>query len=106
MMMFTLGFIGAQGAAVFGTALLVLWLLKISHWFAKIAAMALSYIAWVSLTLCVYFGLGGDGGFMDGFMMVILLCLTALMSSGAYLLAWIITPLIIRKMAGPPAIQR
>jgi hypothetical protein len=82
----------AQGAAIFGTAYLALRLLKTAHRFSKVAAMSVSYAAWVALTIAGYTLLGGEGGLMDGFGLVIFLCLTALISSLVYLLMWMLRP--------------
>ncbi|QUD86592.1 hypothetical protein [Phenylobacterium montanum] len=85
-------FVAAQGAAVFATAYVVLRAFKIRHWLAKIAAIALSYVAWIAATVGGYFLTGGDGSFMKGFAVVMMLCLTALVSSLGYLLGWLLWP--------------
>ena len=85
-------FAAAQGAAVFATAYLGLRLLKKSHWLAKGAAMAASYAGWSSLTLIGYALMSGDGGLMDGFGLVLVLCLTALVSSIVYAVVWAMLP--------------
>ena len=84
-------FMVAQGAAVFGTAYLALRLLKTSHWLAKVAAMIVSYFVWVAVTLVGYMLLGGEGGLMDGFGFLLILCVTAAISSFVYLLIWTLT---------------
>lgn len=81
-------FAAAQGAAVFATAWLALRMLRRSSRIAKTIAMAASYAIWIAATLAGYIMLGGEGGFMDGFGMILFLCLTAIMSSLVYLLAW------------------
>jgi hypothetical protein len=81
-------FAAAQGAAVFGTAFLALRLIGTSHWFAKAVAMALSCVAWITFTIVTYTLLGGEGGLMDGFGMVLVLCFTAMISSFFYLILW------------------
>ena len=83
-----LSFMATQGAAVFGTAYIGLRFLKTSRRLAKFAAMSASYTAWVALTIAGYALLGGDGGLMDGFGLVLSLCLTALVSSLVYLVIW------------------
>ena len=83
-------FMIAQGAVVFGTAFLALRLLKSSHWLAKAAAMTLSYVAWIILTITGYSLLGGEGGLMDGFGMALMLCFTALISSVVYGIVWMV----------------
>lgn len=90
--LFELGFVAAQGALVFATAFVGLRALRNTHWLAKVAAMTLSYSAWIAFTVWGYFALGGDGSFMKGFSFVLILCTTALGSSIAYLLGWLILP--------------
>ena len=87
-LLFYLLFVAAQGAVIFGTAFLALRLLKTSHWMAKGAAMIASYALWSTFTIVGYFLLGGDGGLMDGFGMIVGLCITALISSIVYLVVW------------------
>ena len=82
----------AQGAAIFATAYLGLRLLKASRKLAKAAAMTVSYAGWVAFTIIGYALLGGDGGLMDGFGLVLVLCFTAMVSSFVYLVAWSIWP--------------
>lgn len=89
--------VAAQGAVIFATALLALHLLKTRHPAAKILAMALSWFVWVMITCTGYFATGGDGSFMKGFAIVLLLCVTAAGASLAYLAGWILWPLIQRK---------
>jgi hypothetical protein len=54
--------------------------------------MAVSYAGWVAATIVGYALIGGDGGLMDGFGMVLFLCFTALISSLVYLLLWAFWP--------------
>jgi len=81
-------FVAAQGAVIYETARVVLHLLKLSQRPAKIAAMLASYVLWIAFTIGIYAVMGGDGGLMDGFGLVLVLCCTALISSFAYLLFW------------------
>ena len=86
------GFALAQGGAIFGTAYFA-WRkfsLKSASW--KPALMIISYLGWIALTLAAYTGLGGDGGLMDGFGMLLTLFLTAAISSFIYLCAWLLAP--------------
>ena len=83
-------FAAAQGFAVLVTAAIALHLLGASSWQAKFLAMAVSYIAWIAFTVGGYSLLGGEGGFMDGFGMLLLLCFTALVSSFIWLVLWTI----------------
>jgi len=89
-----LAFAAAQGFAVFATAYLGLRLIRNAHWLAKIGAIALSYPTWIAATVVGYFMIGGDGSFMKGFSIVLILCFTALVSSFVYLLAWLIWPFV------------
>jgi hypothetical protein len=71
------------------TAFLALRLLRSSHWLAKIAAMIVSYAAWIVATFSGYVLLGGGLGLMEGGGMLVFLSFTALVSSFLYLLAWL-----------------
>lgn len=88
-LLFGLLFVVAQGAAIFTTAYLALSALKIFDRYAKICAMFLSYAVWIAGTIIGYAMIGGEGGLMDGFGLVLFLCFTALVSSALYLAAWI-----------------
>jgi hypothetical protein len=81
-------FVVMQGFVVFLTAALILRVVGSTSWLAKGAAMLISYVAWVALTIFGYSLMGGDGGLMDGFGMVLTLCFFALISSIVYLLVW------------------
>ncbi len=83
-----IAFAAAQGFVVLATAAVALHLLKKSSALAKFTAMAASYVAWVTFTISGYSMLGGEGGLMDGFGLVLFLCFTALVSSFIYLVAW------------------
>jgi hypothetical protein len=89
-----LGFVAAQGAVIFVTAWLVLRSAGTRHFAAKIGIMILSWGAWCFATIFGYGLLGGEGGLMDGFGLVLSLCASALASSCLYLLAWLILPLV------------
>ncbi|MDQ3479804.1 MAG: hypothetical protein M3423_00450 [Actinomycetota bacterium] len=83
-----LGFALAQGLVILVTAAAGLHLLKRGGWLAKVTAMALSYVAWVTITIVGYDWLGGEGGLMDGFGLVLFLCFTAFVSSFFLLIGW------------------
>ena len=83
-------FVAAQGATIVGSAWLALRFLRTSRRGAKAAAVAASYAAWTALTVTGYAMLGGDGGLMDGFGLVLLLCVTALVSSFIFLVIWVL----------------
>src|SRR5690349_8780237 len=82
-------FMAAQGAVIFLTAHWCLRLLEISHWVGKTAAMSISYVAWIVFTIGAYTLLGGEGGLMDGFGFILILCFSAMISSLVYLVVWI-----------------
>lgn len=100
MMMPVLLFMAAQGAVVFLTARWGLRHLEISHWPGKIAAMVISYIAWILFTFAAYTLSGGEGGLMDGFGLVIVCFFSAMISSFVYLLIWLFYP---SKTVQPPS---
>ncbi len=89
----------AQGAVIFATAYLALHLLKTRHPAAKVLAMALSWLLWIVLTCVAYFATGGDGSFMKGFAVILMLCVTASGASVAYLAVWMLWPLTRRMSA-------
>ncbi|MBB4615523.1 hypothetical protein [Novosphingobium taihuense] len=79
-----------QGLVVFGSAY-ALW-----HWrgfsnvWLKAPLMLMSWLGWCILTIAGYAALGGDGGLMDGFGLVLILCITALLGSLLFLLGWVL----------------
>ena len=85
-------FMAAQGAVIFLTARWALQSLRLSHWAWKIAAMIVSAIAWIAFTITTYILLGGEGGLMDGFGFVLILCFMATISAFVYLLFWLACP--------------
>lgn len=90
-------FAAAQGAAVFATAWLALRVLKRSGILEKALAMSLSCVAWLAATLSAYVLLGGDGGMMDGFAIVLSLCTTCIISSTLYAVGWIAHGVVYRR---------
>lgn len=94
-------FAALQGAVIFVTARFGLRLMRSSRWFEKVIAMMLSYFGWTILTLAGYMLLGGEGGLLDGFGFVLILCLTALVSSSVYSAIWVLCP---SKDAGEPGV--
>jgi hypothetical protein len=97
-----LAFVVAQGAAIFSTAFVALRMLRLRHWLANAPAMCVSYIAWIAFTIAGYSYTGGDGSFMKGFTVVILLCCTAAISSFLYLIAWLLAPILARSLRRAP----
>jgi hypothetical protein len=55
---------------------------------SKLGLMLTSYAFWIVLTIAGYTMLGGDGGLMDGFGLVLMLCFSALISALVYAVAW------------------
>lgn len=97
-----LAFAAAQGGVVFATAWLVLRIAGNSHPVAKLMAMALSLAAWLAITVGAYVLMGGEGGLMDGFAMILVLCFTASVSSVVYLIGWLVAPLWPRRVRPLP----
>ena len=85
-------FIAAQGAVIFATALAALRILRADVRLARLPAMVVSYGAWIVATITGYGLLGGEGGLMDGFGLVIMLCFTALISTLIYTVLWMLVP--------------
>lgn len=73
---------------MFATAFAATRIIRADTRCAKAAAMVISYAGWVAITIGGYGAMGGEGGLMDGFGLVLVLCFTALISSVAYLIAW------------------
>ncbi len=94
-----MGIMAAQGAVVFGTAYIALRLIRTSHWLAKVLAMVVSCLAWIAFTITGYVLLGGDGGLMDGFGFILMLCFSATIGSIAYLLIWTLAPPVRRALS-------
>jgi hypothetical protein len=90
-------FVAAQGGAIFASAFLVLHLLGANQRINRLPAMILSYVAWIAATIMGYAVLGGEGGLMDGFGLVLMLCFTALISTLVYTAIWNIVPSFNRE---------
>jgi hypothetical protein len=86
-------FWSAQGAVVFTGAYAGLSLTGRTGARAKLGAMAISYLAWMLATALIYGRLGGGAPLVvgDGAFLVALF-LTALLSSAALLLLWLLWP--------------
>ncbi|MCW4461131.1 hypothetical protein OK349_05380 [Sphingomonas sp. BT-65] len=95
---FVVAFAAAQGAAIFVTAFLALRVLGIAHRAVRLPAMLISYAGWVGATVVGYAALGGEGGLMDGFGMLLMLCFTALISTSVYSAIWTVSPLFNREI--------
>ena len=93
-------FLAAQGGVIFATAFFCLKKFGWTHWFAKCAAMTVSWFLWVVITFVGYFMLGGDGGFMDGAGMIMMLCFSALISTVIFSVGWIVVPYARRSANG------
>lgn len=81
-----------QGLVIFGSAYAVWHWRDISNGWLKPPLMFLSWLAWCLLTIGGYAMLGGDGGLMDGFGLILVLCITALLGSLIFLLGWLLVP--------------
>jgi hypothetical protein len=82
----------AQGGVIFVTALLCTRLIRANSNLAKLGLMLASYAFWIVLTIAGYTMLGGDGGLMDGFGLVLMLCFSALISTFIYAVVWALVP--------------
>lgn len=91
-MTFVVLFAVAQGGVIFLTALVAVRRLGLDSNAARIVSMVLSWAGWIVFTLIGYFALGGEGGIMDGFGMLLILFRTASISAFIYLIAWICLP--------------
>lgn len=100
-----LAFVAAQGGAVFALAYIGLRLLRQTRAFAKIIAMMLSYVAWITFTVFAYTLTGDDGSFMKGGSILLALCVTAGASSFAYLIAWVAWPVAGRLLRPPGGVS-
>lgn len=79
-----------QGLVVFGSSYAMWHWRNFSNGWIKAPLMLLSWLAWSILTIAGYAALGGDGGLMDGFGLVLILCITALLGSLLFLLGWLL----------------
>ena len=85
-------FMAAQGGAIFATAFAARRLLRATGPGSKVGAMTASWAFWIALTIGGYAALGGDGGLMDGFGMLLTLCFLSIFSSAAYAAIWLAIP--------------
>ena len=86
----TLVFVAVEGGVIFATAWICARFLGARSRLAKVGLMLASYVLWAGLTITGYGMLGGDGGLMDGFGLVLMLCFTALIGTFVYAVAWAI----------------
>ncbi len=93
-------FMAAQGGAIFATALVARRLLRGSGAGSKITAMVASWTAWIAVTIAGYTALGGEGGLMDGALMLLFLCFLSIFSTAAYAVLWLAVPAWRRHAAG------
>lgn len=82
-------FAAIQEAVVFASAFAGRRIIGAETRSSRVVAIDLSYIGWAVITIGGYSAIGGDGGLMDGFGFVLVLCFTALISSVAYTVAWL-----------------
>lgn len=85
-------FMAAQGAAIFTTAFLTARLLRTDTALSKILQMVLSWLAWVVLTIGGYTLFGGEGGLMDGFGLILMLCSISVIPTAIFTVFWVIWP--------------
>ncbi len=92
-------FMAAQGGAIFATAYGARRLLGGTGSVSKLGAMLASWMAWVIATVIGYVAIGGEGGFMDGAMLIILPLFLSIFSVAAYTALWIAIPALQRRAA-------
>jgi hypothetical protein len=93
-----IGFIIAQGGAVFLTAWLAHRYLALAAGWWKPMLMLLSYFAWVFATGIGWSLLGGGWGLMEGGVMILSLFVSAALSSLVFLVFWLVLPLMNKKL--------
>jgi hypothetical protein len=82
-------FMAAQGIAIFATAFLASRVLRTGNSvLSRLVLMAMSWIAWIVFTIAGYTMLGGEGGFMDGFGLVWMLCLMSTIPTTVLAAIW------------------
>ena len=81
-----------QGLVVFLTAFLARRLLRKSGWLSKILSMTAACVFWIVGTLAAYVLLGGDGGLMDGFGLLLVLFFNCCIASAIVLAIWLTRP--------------
>ncbi|MFN3456040.1 MAG: hypothetical protein ACK4Z8_00515 [Novosphingobium sp.] len=79
-----------QGLVIFGSAYAIWNWRNFRNGWLKAPLVILSWLAWCALTIAGYAALGGDGGLMDGFGLVLFLCITALLGSLIFLVGWVL----------------
>lgn len=84
-----IAFSALQGAAVFLIAFLACRILGKTDRLSNLLSMSVSWLLWITLTIGGYRLLGGSGAIMEGFGLIMVLCLFATLSSLAYLFLWI-----------------
>lgn len=87
-----------QGAAVWGTAVLLRNLLQLTGRWHRAPVMLGTWLAWFVAAIILYTLAGGEGGLMDGFGM--LLMLAALSLAGT--LGWTVVWLAMEPTLAPP----
>jgi len=90
-------FMAAQGGAIFATAFLSALLLRTNTAPSKILQMGLSWLGWVVLTIGGYMLLGGEGGLMDGFGLILMLCSMSVIPTTICTVVWVIWPKVQLK---------
>lgn len=98
--LFGIGFVAAQGGAIFLTAWLAVRYLELgSNWWKPLLIL-LSYFAWIIATGIGYSLLGGEWGMMDGGLFMLTLFKSAGVSSLVYLFGWLLFPLLCKRING------
>jgi len=84
------GLAAAQGAVVFGTAWLAARIFRWTSSVAKLGAVAASYVLWAGFPMFAYFQIGGDGGLMDGFGMILAVAAIGFVGSVGFAILWVV----------------
>lgn len=91
-------FMALQGIATFATAFLASRVLRIGNTvLSRLMLMTMSWIAWIVFTIGGYAMLGGEGGFMDGFGLVWVLCLMSTIPTTVFATIWALRPATSRN---------
>ena len=70
--------------------------MRLTHAGWKPLLMVASYLGWAALTL-LGFTLLGAGGLMDGLIVALFLLLSCAVSSGIYLVGWLVGPVLFAE---------
>jgi len=95
-----LGFVAAQGGAVFLTAWLSKRYLNLASPWWKPLLMLLSYFAWIVATGVGYTLIGGSWAMMEGGFFVLALFVSASLSALVFTFVWLVGPFLMKHANG------